>query len=54
MPSQAVTLLFADRPSCDFSDIARRAEEIAGEEFDYPPRGDCQKSFQFFHRNHQV
>ena len=44
MPSQAVTLLFAERPSFDFSDLARRAEEISGDEFDYPTFGDYQKS----------
>lgn len=54
MPSQAVTLLFADRPLVDFSAIARRAEEISGEEFDYSNRGNHQKSFQIFHKNHQV
>ena len=54
MPSQAVTLLFAERPSFNFSDLARRAEEIAGDEFDYPTFGNYRESFQIFHRNHQV
>ncbi|PSB56772.1 DUF4261 domain-containing protein [Chamaesiphon polymorphus] len=52
MSRQAVTLLFAERPSFDFSDIARRAEEIAGEKFDFPHRGDSQASFQIFHKQH--
>jgi Domain of unknown function (DUF4261) len=52
MSRQAVTLLFAERPSFDFRDIARRAEEIAGEKFDFPDRGDSQTSFQIFHKQH--
>lgn len=54
MPSQAVTLLFAERLSVDFCDIASRAEEIGGEKFDFPDRGDAQKNFQIFHHQHQV
>jgi hypothetical protein len=54
MPSQAIILLFTERPSFDFSAIARRAEEIAGEKFDFPHHGDSQKSFQIFHQQHQV
>jgi hypothetical protein len=54
MPSQAVTLLFTECPSIDFSNVARRAEEIAGEKFDFPERGDTRSSFQIFHQRHQV
>jgi Domain of unknown function (DUF4261) len=54
MSSQAAKLLFAELPSFDSIDIADRAEEIAGEKFDFPSRCDSQSSFQIFHQQHQV